>query len=148
MSRFLRPLTILLSVALFAASLPFDAAVYERVAHGGFFMLVMGWMGLTMLHVGWCANPILFIGWLTFAFGKKRGTRVVSVVLFSLATVFALTSYATLATVGMIGRNEGEMAGDLQSFGPSIFLWTASIVVGLVGSVLRLREQPAPLTPA
>ncbi len=149
MSKLLRPITMLSSFALFVASLPFDAAVYERVAHGGFMMLAVGWMGLLMLHVGWCANPILFLAWLTFAFGKKRGTRIVSVVLFSLATLFAASSYFTLAKLEMIGENEGALAGDFDHFGPAIFLWTASIVVGLIGSILRLRQLPeGPVTPS
>lgn len=143
MSRFVRPVTMLASFGLFVLSLPFDAAVYERVAHGGWFMLLMGWMGLMMFHLGWCANPLLFVAWLTFAFGKRRGVRITSVALFSVATLFALSSFVTLGSLEMIGRNEGEMAGDLDHFGPSIFLWTASIVVGLVGAIVRLRQREA-----
>ncbi len=140
-----RPVTLLLSIGCFVASLPLDAAVYERVAHGGFFMLVMGWMGLLMFHVGWCANPLLFGGWISLAFAKRRTGRLVTIVLFGLALLFAVTSYFTLDQLEMIGRNEGETAGELESFGPAIFLWTTSIAIGLIGAGVRwvdLKRQP------
>lgn len=136
----IRSATLLLSVGFFMASLPLDAAVYERATHGGWFMLVMGWMGLLTFHVGWCANPLLFFGWIGLAFARKRSGRLITLVFFALSLLFAVTSYFTLQLIDMIGRNEGSTAGDLEHFGPAIFLWTVSIVIGLVGASLRFAE--------
>jgi len=148
MSPFARPLLLLLSIGCFFASLPFDAAVYERAAHGGFFMLTMGWMGLMMLHFGWCANPMLFLGWAFLGLAKRQSARLITLVLFSLAMVFALSSYVTLDVLDMIGRNEAEMAGELEHYGPSIYLWTLSIGIGLTGAILRWIEGKRELAAA
>jgi len=140
-----RPIALLLSIGCFVASLPLDAAVYERTTHGGWFMLLMGWMGLLMFHVGWCANPLIFGGWISLAFAKRRAGRLITLVFFGLALLFAVTSYFTLAQIEMVGRNEGELAGDLDHFGPAIFLWTASICIGLIGAGVRwveLKREP------
>ena len=137
-------LALALAVVLFAASIGPDAAVYERVAHSGGFMLALGWFGPLTLHFGWYANPLLLVSWLMLPFARSRGLRLTNVILASFALLLGLSSYLTLEVCGMIGRNEGETAGDLLSFGPAIFLWTGAIVATLVGTILRFRAGAEP----
>jgi len=134
---------LFVSLALFGLSLGFDAVRYERVTHDGLLMLLLGWMGVLALQVGWWANPLLLVGHGLLAFARgPRGARA-AVVVLSIAVVLAVSSFVTLRTQDMIGRNEGELAGDFERFEPAIFLWVGSILVAQAGAVFRARQLRA-----
>lgn len=140
-----------LAAVLFAASLPLTA--YEGSASSGvvefpgFFMLLMGAMGILAGHVGWFANLLLPVtGVLTLV--SRRVPLIIAVVTGVLGLGLAASSYPTLATLSMVGNNEGEMAR-FESFGPAIHLWVACHALTLAAAITALVRLPrAGATPA
>lgn len=138
---------------LFAVSLPLTA--YQGTASSGvvefpgFFMLLMGAMGILAGHVGWYANLLLPVTGVLALIGR-RIPLIIAVVTGALGLVVAASSYPTLATLSMVGNNEAEMAR-FESFGPAIHLWVtchgvvlAAAIVGLVRVPRAVASPPAP----
>ena len=131
-----------LSVALFLAALAPEAVRYERVEHVGIMMAVLGPMGIMFGQVGWYANPFALLS-LFLCFFARRGASIAAFVTAAIAFLIGATSWYTLSHGEMIGRNEGETAGDFVSFGPAIFLWTASLLVVFGTSAASVWLSPS-----
>ncbi len=135
--RLLVAAVIALGVVLFGVSLAFDAARFEVVDKSSFEMLTIGWMGPLGMHFGWYANLVLPLPWI-FSLVLRRWAAVVAIASSLVCLVIGLSSFYTLSAFSVIGRNEGEMAGDLVSFAPGIYLWTGSLMTGLLAGVASL----------
>ncbi|MFK7988394.1 MAG: hypothetical protein AB8I08_20400 [Sandaracinaceae bacterium] len=125
---------VLVGIALFSASLAFDAAQFTVVNKSSAEMLMLGWMGPLGLHFGWYANLLLPSAWL-LALVLKRPVAIGAMALGILTLLVGLTSFYTLGHFSVFGRHENETAGDLVRFLPGIYLWTASLATGLFAGV-------------
>lgn len=138
---------VLAGVALFAASLAFDAAQYEVVTKSSTELLLLGWLGPMGLHFGWYANLLLPAAWV-LSLVLKRPVSLIAIVLGAGTLLIGLTSFYTLSELSMIGRHEGETAGELIRFLPGIYLWTASLATGLASGVASLVLAQLAIPPA
>lgn len=124
-----------LSIALFAASLPFDAyCTRSQGCNPAWATLLIGWLGSFF----WYANPFLVLSWLLV----RRGSGFLPVT-GSIALLIS-GSFLVFPTVLI---NEAGGTDRVQSFGTGYWLWLLSngtmAIAGAVMMVLKMFPKRA-----
>ncbi len=121
----------ILSIVSFVASLFFEA--FDTSASNfktGLECLVLGWLGM-IYGVGfeWVANPLLFLAWI-FWVKKLR----VEAILTSAGATIVMLSFLRSHSIAI---DEGGSLHPIMVVGPGFWLWVASAILMLVGSLFR-----------
>jgi hypothetical protein len=134
----LRYLLLVLSIALFAASLftlPFTIeGDNPKPWPIGLWCLLLGWLSLgDGAGIAWLANPFLILGWILLA-KRHRSAFWLCLLAVSFCSLF-LFIHEVLA-------NEGGGTRRITSIGPSYYLWFGSSITTFVSTIIiRIIEQ-------
>ena len=127
-------------VALFISALFFDVATLERGTLSGIFVLLAGWMGIYLGQIGWVANLLIVVVWV-LSFIAKRRTAVIAFVLSVFTLGIGLSSFVTMDHQEW-NVVELHLHGELQSFGPGIYLWCVGLLSAPAAAALSLFLSP------
>ena len=128
----LRWCCLALSVLFFAVSLPCDGFYtgdknQPNPVGPGYFLLIIGLLGVADGHFAWLANPALLIAWLSMGLWRMRYISLK----FSLIAVALALSFLLHRT---ILANEGGARDAIVGYGTGYVLWLVSMVLALCGS--------------
>jgi hypothetical protein len=123
-----------LSIVLFAVCLANDgyyiAGPNPRAWAPAWGLLLVGWMGVFLSGpVAWFANPALVVAWCMFYFGR-----------YGRATLFALIAAALMLSFLLsktVVSSESTSESKVIGYGTGYWLWIASALVLLIGSILQ-----------
>jgi hypothetical protein len=125
------------SIVLFVASVFFDVLVFDDHTLSAGKVIVFGWMGIVDLQVGWLANPLVVLGWVLLFLRPQRRSSVPTI-LAGAALCLGVTSFYTLSYLPVNPFPNGvDHVYRFESFGPAIYLWTASQAALLAATVLQ-----------
>ena len=96
---------------------------------------MIGWLGPDDGIVAWFANPMILFAWILMVFRPLRwvafGTALVALIL---ALSFLLNTEVT--------KDEAGHIEDITGYAVGYWLWLASMVVAILGSVVIIRLKP------
>jgi len=122
-----------LSMALFAVCLANDgyyiSGASPRAWSPAWGLLLVGWIGILSGGAAWLANPVLFLAW--FMFYSGRYWRAALLALIAAALILSFLS------VKMVIASEATTYAKVIGYGPGYWLWLASALVLLIGSILQ-----------
>ncbi|AQX08543.1 hypothetical protein [Elizabethkingia ursingii] len=120
-------LTLIISIALFVASLTQIAVNMGNDYMLSIACLLLGWAEVFEGGIAWLANPLLFISWFLLLIKQPK----ISLPL-SLITFFLSLSYLSASTITV---NEGGGKAAITSYGLGYYLWLASSISLFIGSL-------------
>jgi hypothetical protein len=122
----------LVSIAMFAASLPFGCFTCGNSPISSLMVLLVGWMGMFKggANSTWIANPLLAISWLFFTLRSYLVASVFSL----LATILA---FFFLFCHG-VATDEGGAEHPVVSYLIGYWLWLLSCLIMFAGSFYSL----------
>jgi hypothetical protein len=128
---------LLLSIGLFVLSLFNICFCTSQGCRSSSEALLIGWLAMFACDaaVTWLANPFLFVAWVLMAKQKR------------LAWVFALLAAvlsSLFLTFEVVIENEAGQFNAITKIGLGYWLWLASCVATLVGSLLIKRKIAVP----
>ncbi|MBI3514558.1 MAG: hypothetical protein HY060_10915 [Proteobacteria bacterium] len=140
----IRARSLLPSMAVYAACLPFEAfCVDGRCAdQPGWLVLLLGFfsVGETRANMTWLANPILFSAWVMIGFGEKAIAIVLSLVALVAAAAFLFMNTVITDASGTLLPITGVTVG--------YWLWLASMATACLGAIFLRRPDAARKTSA
>ena len=123
-------LQIAISIVLYIFSLSTECYCTTNNCAASFLVLLLGWAGIFMgsfACLAWFANPLLYMAWLT---ARKNPFA-------SLGFSFAATLLAfSFLLFDKIVDNEAGGFSKIIGYKSGYWIWTASIVVILVGNIV------------
>ncbi|WP_407534988.1 hypothetical protein [Elizabethkingia miricola] len=120
-------LTLIISIALFIASLTQTAVNMGSDYMLSIACLLLGWAEVFEGGIAWLANPLLFISWFLLLIKQPK----ISLPL-SLITFFLSLSYLSVSTITV---NEGGGKAAITSYSLGYYLWLASSISLFIGSL-------------
>jgi hypothetical protein len=135
---FLHPLVLVfVSFGLFISSLFFTAFECGERDASGLDLLGAGWLGILMKNIAWYANPLYFIALCFLLFRQNK----IAIGLCSTALLISLNTF----TATRYAFNEATDV-PILAFGPAVPLWFSSMIVCLLGGLIRWKiSVPPPL---
>ena len=128
----LREVTLLASIGLFCLSLFYEGFYWApsspHSAFPGWQLLFFGWSAIPHGGVAWLANPVIGVAWIFLALrrlGRSAGLAALGLAL--------MASFLLVSTVASI---YGETTESVVAYGFGYWLWVASAVVLLLGSLV------------
>lgn len=126
-----------LSIALFAICLANDGYYISgqnpRAWAPAWGLLLVGWVALFDGTITWIANPTLFIAWILFYRRRYRRAAAFAAIATGLMLSFLLTK--------TIISSEATTHARVIGYGPGYWLWVASALALLVGSLLEWHGE-------
>jgi hypothetical protein len=126
------------SIILFVAACPLETLrLSEAGALQGWQILVLGWLGFVSLQFGWYANLFLVGAWVSLATAEYEEAAIMSI-----GACFLGLQTFLLYWIGVPG-NDMDLGPRcyLQSLGPGFYVWMASILSTIVGTVIGIRPN-------
>ena len=122
----------LVSMAMFAASLPFGCFTCGDASINSLMVLLVGWMGMFKggANSTWIANPLLAMSWLFFALRSYVTASVVSLLASALAFSFLFCHG--------VATDEGGADHPIVSYQIGYWLWLLSCLIMFAGSFYSL----------
>ncbi|KUY26076.1 hypothetical protein [Elizabethkingia ursingii] len=114
-------LTLIISIALFVASLTQIAVNMGNDYMLSIACLLLGWAEVFEGGIAWLANPLLFISWFLLLIKQPK-----------ISTFFLSLSYLSANTITV---NEGGGKAAITSYGLGYYLWLASSIFLFIGSL-------------
>jgi hypothetical protein len=134
MHKFGRLTIVLASIALFVVCLTQDGFYIEgpnpRAWASGFYLFLLGWLGLLSGTIAWFANPLLISAWVLFWLRRYWIALALGV-----AALFCALSFLNVDTVVV---SEAPTFAKVTGYGLGYWLWIASMMVITLGSGLAL----------
>jgi hypothetical protein len=91
--------------------------------------LLFGWIGVLSGTVAWLANPALLFAWLMFLMGRYQGAAISALIATALMLSFLLTK--------TVISSEAPTFSKVIGYGPGYWLWLASALALVIGSILE-----------
>jgi hypothetical protein len=128
----LRKVTLLVSMGLFCLSLFFEGFYWAPSsplsAFPGWQLLFFGWSAIPHGGVAWLANPVISLAWVFLAL--RRLDRSAGLAALGLALMVSFLFVSSVASM------YGETTESVVAYGFGYWLWVASAVVLLIGSLV------------
>ncbi|WP_292008652.1 hypothetical protein [Chryseobacterium sp.] len=135
---------IIISIILLIISLFLPAGIAGGKSIDTLMCFLLGWFVLFDGEISWLANPMLIISWFCLAINKTKISTITSLLAVLLSLSFLFSKEIIL--------NEAGHKGPIESYGLGYFLWLASCMVILAGSLLILKtknkKETDPYTPS
>ncbi|PUB35449.1 hypothetical protein C8J95_101121 [Elizabethkingia sp. YR214] len=120
-------LTLIISIALFIASLTQIAVNMGSDYMLSVACLLLGWAEVFEGGIAWLANPLLFISWLLLLIKQPKIAAPLCLITFLLSLSYLSTSTITV--------NEGGGKASITSYGLGYYLWLASSISLFIGNI-------------
>ncbi len=128
----MKTIFLITSIALFLVSLTQKCYLTDFANDKGMsslLALLTGWLGVIMSHgpaISWLANPALAVSWILFSSNSKYALLV------SLVTLCLMVSFLFFKKVLV---NEAGHYGTIIRYEPGYWLWLASAIVMIAGTI-------------
>lgn len=128
-------LVLLISVALFITSLALPAVFTQKGSEMyGLACFLLGWADLSGDGTSWLANPVLLFSWIFLLVKQPKIAAFLGLISVGLALYYFTETEITV--------NEAGHKSPITSYGLGYYLWLASCVTMLVGSLILLKSKP------
>lgn len=123
------------SLPLYLLSLMLPAIeVGTREWHWGYYLAMIGWLGLATGHASWFANLFYFAAWVLVFRKQWQIALLLSVLGIMLAASFPLHDTIAMSTSGA--------QSPIRSVGSGYHVWLASMFALAVGAAGNLTAKP------
>ena len=124
MQRTLQKFVALIALAVWVASLCFATLDTGEPWDDGWWILVIGWMGILEGYPDWFANPVLLVLLFRIALGKLHATTDLALSSFLIVVIFLNLTRTSIVA------NEGGVSQNITDWYSGFYLWVSSLGLG------------------